>query len=72
MSEKSEISVVLNSKLLDEFCQAVREEGWFNINDAIASAMRIYLYDVGFYKPGPKKKKEKKETAYVSPLKSRV
>ncbi|MFB0569160.1 MAG: hypothetical protein ACETV0_06045 [Nitrososphaeria archaeon] len=69
MPEKSEISVALDRKLLDDFCQAVREEGWFNINDAIASAMRIYLYDVGFYKTGPKKRME---TAYVSPLKHPV
>ncbi|MDH5703956.1 MAG: hypothetical protein OEY99_07045 [Aigarchaeota archaeon] len=69
MSEKAEISVLLDRKLLDDFCQAVREEGWFNINDAIASAMRIYLYDVGFYKTGPEKRAE---TAYVSPLKHRV
>jgi len=70
LSEKSEVSVVVDKKLLDDFCKAVREEGWFNINDAIASAMRIYLYDVGFYKPGLIEKK--KEAAYVSPMRHRV
>jgi len=68
LSEKSEISVFVDRKLLDDFCQAVREEGWFNINDAIASAMRIYLYDIGFYKPGSKKRKE---AVYASPLRHR-